>query len=983
MATKIESKSSPHAATPAAPFNVRRALLDAFDGITAPGSFAGSARITDTPPVDVHVHGVGPISMPLTEDKARQIISVCHQAPYGKGSETLVDTAVRNTWELDPTQFELKHPSWPGFLSKILVEVGKILGINQPIKAELYKMLIYSQGAMFKPHTDTEKIPGMFGTLIVSLPSPHTGGEVIVKHGGKEYSYKTSEMAQSLITWYSDVIHEVRPVTSGHRWVLTYNLALAEEPSSETPLPSAGLIQDGIAPAAQRLRETITRWLDATQTPGTYTTSLTTITPRPSACEDLPVDLFLALLEKEELGSVEFHGHDRRRRRYYDDEPEELDDGAGPHKLQDIFDTQYRVKSLFDFDGTLVSERLGLSNNDLTTPDIWYDVHDCEEAYEGYMGNSGPSAIHWYRISAIAIVPRDSLVAYFLNYDLCRDDARNMNLRIGYFARSVLRGGASASTLDALMDFCYDAWSRAPALSRSYMMPQLTQLDGDVISTVFKVALQHDRRSFFLSAVDSVKGDLAPEFFDWVRQWLGTGNDASSRFEHITMELKTMIESYPRFASRHAAITKLVGDPTVAPPAILAWARETLAMFIYKAWTSPDGVPVDANDGKAVADSISMFENPPEVLTAKMKRFAMPTARIMAFVLTFMARLNELRVAGTLPEAESVELYAKLADRMVNQSDTFTALKSRRQATTKQIGMDTIIDPEDMARLFSGAVAASKFNWSRHVASSIVAKITREAPFYPPIELYGLWIPMLALLPPILQAEGIPAKDPPYQQLYQTLMVAAADRFDGQPPTTSNDLRRPAVNCSCPDCHHLNAFLASPTRETGKFPMNKNRRAHVHQQLDRARIDCTHVMERFGTPQTLVVQKTSRHHAENHKIWVQKIGMLARLFDRIQTATCLRDILLDQYDDIAKMHRLVSKHIKSSHQPPPATPGSAGPSSAANPAPMPSGSRTAQPMTPSRPATVNYTTPAGSQIAGTKRKMHPTTEDEVVDLLND
>ena len=258
----------------------------------------------------------------------------------------------------------------------------------------------------------------MFGTLIVSLPSPHTGGEVIVKHGGKQSCYKTSEMAQSLITWYSDVIHEVRPVTSGHRWVLTYNLALAEEPSPEKPLPSASLIQEGHGPAAQRLRKTITRWLDGPRTDRyiyhildhDYTEAQCSLKALKSvdrarasalqqACEDLPVDLFLALLEKEELGSVKFHGHDRRRRGYYDDEPEELDDGLGPHELEDILDTQYRVKTLVDFDGTLVSENLCLNNNDLTTPDIWYDVHDCEGAYEGYMSNSGPSAIHWYRIS--------------------------------------------------------------------------------------------------------------------------------------------------------------------------------------------------------------------------------------------------------------------------------------------------------------------------------------------------------------------------------------------------------------------------------------------------------------------------------------------------------------------------------------------------------------------------------------------------------
>ena len=86
------------------------------------------------------------------------------------------------------------------------------------------------------------------------------------------------------------------------------------------------------------------------------------------------------------------------------------------------------------------------------------------------------------------------------------------------------------------MDLCYDAWSSAPAVSHRYLMQRQAQLDGDVISSVLKVALQHDRHPFFLSAVNSVKGDLAPEFFDWVHQWLGTGNDASSRFERIKKE---------------------------------------------------------------------------------------------------------------------------------------------------------------------------------------------------------------------------------------------------------------------------------------------------------------------------------------------------------------------------------------------------------------------------------------------------------------
>ena len=82
------------------------------------------------------------------------LIAQSHQAPYGKGSETIVDTAVRNTWELNPEQFQIRSPHWGPFLGNLLKQVAQGLGINAPISAELYKMLIYEKGAMFKAHTE-------------------------------------------------------------------------------------------------------------------------------------------------------------------------------------------------------------------------------------------------------------------------------------------------------------------------------------------------------------------------------------------------------------------------------------------------------------------------------------------------------------------------------------------------------------------------------------------------------------------------------------------------------------------------------------------------------------------------------------------------------------------------------------------------------------------------------------------------------------
>src|SRR5688572_259403 len=82
----------------------------------------------------------------------------------------------------------------------------------------------------------TEKTPGMFGTLVVCLDSPHTGGQVKLRHQGAEKIIDTSKFPNTFAAWYSNVTHEVLPVESGYRWVLTYKLAI--DSASEVPSAS-------------------------------------------------------------------------------------------------------------------------------------------------------------------------------------------------------------------------------------------------------------------------------------------------------------------------------------------------------------------------------------------------------------------------------------------------------------------------------------------------------------------------------------------------------------------------------------------------------------------------------------------------------------------------------------------------------------------------------------------------------------------------
>ena len=54
--------------------------------------------------------------------------------------------------------------------------------------AEFYKLLIYDAGSFFVDHRDTEKVPGMFATLVIALPSAHSGGELVVRHLDRGWS---------------------------------------------------------------------------------------------------------------------------------------------------------------------------------------------------------------------------------------------------------------------------------------------------------------------------------------------------------------------------------------------------------------------------------------------------------------------------------------------------------------------------------------------------------------------------------------------------------------------------------------------------------------------------------------------------------------------------------------------------------------------------------------------------------------------------
>ena len=78
----------------------------------------------------------------------------------------------------------------------------------------------------------------MFATVIIILPSAYTGGQVVVSHAATTKTLDFSEkslLSTAALAWYTDVKHEVKPIESGYRFALSYNLIHVAPPNVPRP----------------------------------------------------------------------------------------------------------------------------------------------------------------------------------------------------------------------------------------------------------------------------------------------------------------------------------------------------------------------------------------------------------------------------------------------------------------------------------------------------------------------------------------------------------------------------------------------------------------------------------------------------------------------------------------------------------------------------------------------------------------------------
>ena len=148
--------------------------------------------------------------------------------------EWRVDPSVRRAIECPAERMKILSRDSEHSLESNFQDVLKddlFMGTYSSIEVVPNKLNIYPLDGHFTAHKDSSRVdPDRYlGTLIVALHSAHTGGELYVRNEGQETVYDFSQRsADSNIVQFAafigDCEHEVKPVTSGHRVVLTYTL---------------------------------------------------------------------------------------------------------------------------------------------------------------------------------------------------------------------------------------------------------------------------------------------------------------------------------------------------------------------------------------------------------------------------------------------------------------------------------------------------------------------------------------------------------------------------------------------------------------------------------------------------------------------------------------------------------------------------------------------------------------------------------------
>lgn len=838
----------------AVPYNKRLKLLDELLArVRRPGDFFVHGLI-ECPLPRLEIDDIGMVSFPVPQQQARALVNVCERAPYGRGRETLVDTHVRKVWQIAPSKLRLASKAWPRTLDRILATVTEGLGCGSAkVRVELYKLLVYDRGSFFKPHRDTEKADGMFATLLIVLPSAHAGGDLVVRHAGREATIDLSGADVSELAFaafYADCEHEVLPVTKGHRVCLVYNLLLERKPSKRKQ-PARLSVPDHRAEVAVAVEQLERAFRGAKAPPklvwllehqyspaGLAFTALKNADAARAgvlreAAARAGCDVHLGIVHIAEAGPAEYWGDDwsygpSRRRGWYSlgyDESDDVEVGSDDYEVVEVSDGWCYVDQWVTTEDRAAGfGEVPIGEDEVVPLGALDDEIPDEQRIMEATGNEGASFERAYHRAVLVIWLRDRSV-------------------------DVLLQAGVAGAL-AYLDGRVSAWieSSAPEADR----PALLEEARRIVAAWSKG--RDDGPGIFDWPADDEQVDeqiVDDEWEDepadeWEDEWEDDDDGDVYSFglgarEHQRADRGRMV-----------ALLSALGDGRL------------LERFVRGVLTER----FDGSEAPALAEAARLLgprraaELLQGIVRERMRAAPQGCVKLLGHVIERPRESDAERKAW-------IATARKIGAACIEAMQTDKAHSSRARSPHARAAKRAAVNAETLAdllecltivgspRLRAAATAAIAADGTTFDVRTTITRALRE-----------------------LRERGVAVMgDQEGERLWSCAAEALLARA-GQPPAPPIDWRQTVrVGCKCEDCRELQAFARDPDEQVHRFRVRKDRRRHLHSQIDRHGLDMTHVTERKGSPQTLVCTKTRRSYERKCAAYREDIAALGVLAD--------------------------------------------------------------------------------------------------------
>lgn len=791
-------------------------LEELLEGVERAGDFFASGGV-EIPMPKVEVTGVGVLSFPVPPNQITELISQANRAPYGRGEKTILDESVRKVWQLPPEKVRIGGKSWAVSFENILKRVVAGLGCEgMSVSAELYKLLVYDTGGFFLAHRDTEKAGGMFGTLVVVLPSAHRGGELVIRHADREVTVDMSRAEVSEVSFaafYADCEHEVRPITEGNRVCLVYNLIQERGAKGKGESLLAPDYEPQIAAAAELLEKNLSAsgaaakiaWLlehqyspEGLSFAGLKSADAARVKVLAQAAERAGCVAHLGIVHIEESGAAQENYDPSPRRgwgRYRDDDEEEEEASSDDFEIIEVCDWRHYVSQWRDVrDQPVEFGEIPLAPGELLPEGALDDEKPDEQRLMEASGNEGASFERSYHRAALVIWRRER------------------------YAEVLLQAGVVAALpyLKEKIEAC------AVKNSGAGVSPASSHLAGAVEVGTHR----QDARATVAARKEAVA--LARQL---VNAWLEAPDHASYH--------------QPARPEKRDGMLRLLNELGEA-----ALLEKFIAGVVTRDY--------DGSDNAALAASARLLgaEKTAALLAELMRRH---TRILHGHCVDLLRAL----AAGKAPlKADWLSALRQTAEAVVSKLDEVGKKQRENEWMDWQV-------PEN-ARPVDAALVATLLE----VLGKLDASALRVAAAEKFAARPAVFDPVTILVPAL---GSLSAWDAAAVRLWEHSAEYLLRR-SGSPPESPKDWRQDVkLSCACADCRELQAFTLDPAEQSHRFRVKKERRQHLHQQIEKHNLDMTHVTDRQGSPQTLVCTKDRRGYKRRCDEYRKDIASLAAL----------------------------------------------------------------------------------------------------------